>query len=452
MIGRRDFLRGAGTAAATLPLAAASASAASPENPRKRPNILIIQPDQHAYQIMGCAGNHQALTPNLDALAGESVFFENSVANSPVCTPSRASMQTGLYWHTHGLPNNNIRLNPGLPCLAEVLAADGYSTGYIGKWHLDGGLPPIQPGGQIPPGPRRQGWKEWWGYQKSHEFFEVWRHDDEGRRERLTGYDWEPTWHTDMALDFIERHEADNDPWCFYLGYGPPHKPEQCPQKFLDLYDPAAFELTPAQQANYDDEDRLREELQLYYGQVSAVDHEVGRMMEGLKKLGADRDTIVVYWSDHGDVLGCDGRLRGKSAPLAMSFRVPGMIRWPGELKPQRSQAMLNTPDIPATLLDLAGSDIPVSWQGVSLAPHCRGQQQDNLPTLAPLGLEGWDGVWDGRYVYAEGRYDCLYDHQNDPHELNNLIGDRHLVAQMQAKMREAMLATGHPEYAGSRG
>lgn len=452
MIRRRDFLRGAGAAAATMPLAHVASGSTEVSRAKRPPNILIIQPDQHAYQIMGCAGDKQAITPHLDALATESVFFENSVANSPVCCPSRASLQTGLYWHTHGVAINNIRLNPGFPCLAEILGAAGYHTGYIGKWHLDGGMPAINPGGFIPPGPRRQGWQEWLGYQKSHEFFDVWRHDEHGRRERVAGYDWEPTWQTDTALEFIGRQQAEGKPWCYYLGYGPPHKPEQCPPEFLDRYDPASFELTPAQKARYPDEAGLRKLLQMYYAQVTAVDHEVGRVLRGLRELDADRDTIVLYWSDHGDVLGSDGRLRGKSQPYAMSFRVPAMLRWPGELPAQRSKAILNTPDIPATLLDLAGCDVPVSWQGISFADHCRGKTQDNLPELAPLGLEGWDGVWDGRYVYSEGSTNCLYDHASDPYELDNLLKDRRLVAVMQEKMRQAMLATGHPEYAGSRG
>lgn len=440
---RREFIGGLAAASVAVPLA----RAAQP-HPRRRPNILIIQPDQHAYQVMGCAGDHQVHTPHLDALAGESVFFERAVANSPVCSPSRASLQTGLYWHTHGIDTNNVRLSPGFPCLAEVLHTAGYRTGYIGKWHLDGGIPPDQPGGYIPSGPRRQGWREWWGYEKSHEYFDVWRFDDLARKERVPGYDWEPTWQTDIALDFIRRHESDDEPWCFYLGYGPPHKPEQCKQDFLDLYDPAAFQLNPAQKANYENEAELRELLQIYYGQVSAVDHEVGRILRGLDGLGAAKDTMVLYWSDHGDVLGTDGRLRGKSVPRAMSFRVPGMLRWRAQLAPKRSDALFGTPDIPSTLVELAGLQAPISWQGISFAPHCRGEFQDNLPEAVPMGLHHWEGVWDGRHVYSEGDPHCLYDHLEDPFELTNLVDDTRLAATMKDKMRAVMLATGHPEYA----
>lgn len=445
---RREFLSGLG-AASVLPLASTRAGEATETEPsarrQRRPNILIIQPDQHSAQVMGNAGNDQVMTPHLDALARESVNFTHAVSNSPVCCPCRASMQTGLYWHTHGVDTNNLRLSPGFPCLAEVLHAEGYHTGYIGKWHLDGGIPPEQPGGFIPPGPRRQGWREWWGYQKSHEYFDVWRYDDRARKERVAGYDWEPTWQTDMALDFAQRHQDSDDPWCFYLGYGPPHKPEQCKQEFLDLYDPASFQLNPAQQRNYADEAQLREVLQMYYAQVTAVDHEVGRVLAGLDRLGIADDTLVLYFSDHGDVLGNHGKLRGKSMPYASAFRVPTMFRWRGQFGPTQTDALIGTPDLPATLLDLAGLDAPVSWQGRSFAPLCHGERQ-TTPECVPLGLRGWSGVWDGRHVYSEGTPHCLYDHQEDPFELDNLTGNPRLTSTMRAKMHAAMIATGHPD------
>lgn len=445
---RRNFLGSLGMAAA-LPFTCRAHGGNTPTAAR-RPNILIIQPDQHSSLVIGCSGNDQVYTPHLDALARQSVFFNRAVSNSPVCSPCRSSMQSGLYWHTHGVDANNVRLNPGLPCFAESLDAARYRTGYIGKWHIDGGIPAEPVGGFIPPGPRRQGWREWWGYEKSHEFFEVWRFDDLARKERVPEYNWEPTWQSDMALDFVGRHEANQEPWCYYLGYGPPHKPEQCKQEFLDLYDPAAFTLTPAQKANYPDETKLREVLQMYYAQVTAVDHEVGRVLQELERLGAAENTIVLYFSDHGDVLGSHGSLRGKSMPYATSFRVPTMIRWPAQLAPRITDALIGTPDLPATLLDLAGVSVPPSWQGISFAPLCRGETQSG-PDSVPLGLQGWQGVWDGHYVYSEGNPACLYDHQEDPFELKNLIHDTRLAKIMQDKMHTAMLATGHPEFSGSR-
>ncbi len=439
-IQRRHFIKGLGALAATLPFQGRSQS--RDDIPAKRPNILILQPDQHSYHVMGAAGNRQALTPHLDRFAQESAFFENAVATSPVCCPWRASMQSGLYWHSHGVRKNNVRLNPELRCFAEHLVDVGYETGYIGKWHLDGGIPEQQPGGFIPPGPRRQGWKEWYGYQKSHEYFEVWRYNDKAKQVRIPNYEWEPTWHTDMAIDFIKRKESSNTPWCYYVAYGPPHKPNQCKQEFLDLYDPASFELTPAQKARYPDEAELRRELQMYYGQVSAVDHEVGRMLTALDSMGIAENTIILYVSDHGDVLGSDGRLRGKSVPYSTAFRVPTMIRWKGVTQAGRNQALIGAPDLPATLLELAGLKPPTDWQGQSFAPLCRGEKQKTREQIL-LGLDNWTGVWDGRYLYSEGDPHCLYDHQEDPFELENLIGNSRLRSMMQEKLNDAKMASG---------
>ena len=218
---------------------------------QRRPNVLVIQPDQHRGTIMGCAGDTQVQTPNLDMLAGEGIRFSHTASSSPVCSPFRGTMQTGLYPHTHGVVGNNILLDPELTSFAEVFAEAGYATGYIGKWHLDGGIPERGSGGFIAPGPRRQGWQEWHAHEKGHSFFDVWTFDDRGDKVHFEDYDWEPTWHTDMALDFARRHRDADTPWLFYLGYGPPHKPEQCPDRFLDMYDIDEFELPPDVQGRF---------------------------------------------------------------------------------------------------------------------------------------------------------------------------------------------------------
>lgn len=153
-------------------------------SPHKRPNILLIQPDQHRGTIMGCAGDTQVHTPNLDRLAAQGIRFSHAASSSPVCCPFRGTLQTGLYQHTHGVDGNNIRLNPHLTGFAELFAQAGYATGYIGKWHLDGGIP-ADGKGYVDPD-RRFGWQEWHGYKKSHEFFNVWQHipNEPGHKDR----------------------------------------------------------------------------------------------------------------------------------------------------------------------------------------------------------------------------------------------------------------------------
>ena len=126
----------------------------------KKTNILIIQPDQHRADVMGCAGNSMAITPNLDNLASTGVRFSHAASASPVCCPFRATLQTGLYIHEHGVVENGIQLKRELKTIGEIFSDNGYATGYIGKWHLEGFLPKEKVGGYVEPGEPRQGWQE----------------------------------------------------------------------------------------------------------------------------------------------------------------------------------------------------------------------------------------------------------------------------------------------------
>jgi arylsulfatase A-like enzyme len=371
-------------------------------------------------------------------MAKEGILFHNSASSSPVCCPFRATMQTGLYPHRHGvLSNDKYRLNPKDLTLAEMFVKAGYRTGYIGKWHLDAGLPEKEGGegltakgvgGFVPP-ERRRGYQEWNGYEKAHEYFEVWKYNEKGKKERVTGYDWEPTWYTDMALDFARRHSEAGEPWLYYIAFGPPHVPEQCPQRFLDLFPPDKIELPPDVKAIFKGADELtiRKKFQVYYALVAAIDVEIGRLLEGLKRLGVDDDTIILYTSDHGDFLGShvtdadSTKLRGKAAPYATAFRTPLIIRWPSRIKPGMiSDALVSSADLAPTLLDLAGVPPIPGAQGLSMAPWCLTDAGPRHEAIW-IGLGKWRAVWDGRFVYSPGPYNILYDHQADPYEMNNL-------------------------------
>ena len=406
-------------------------------------NILIIQPDQHRADVMGCAGNSMAITPNLDKLASAGIRFSNAMSASPVCCPFRATLQTGLYIHEHGVVENGIQLKRELKTIGEIFSENGYATGYIGKWHLEGFLPKENVGGYVEPGEPRQGWQEWLGYEKSHEFFKVWKYNDQKEQVRVEGYNWEPTWFTDMALDFIKRKTDENQPWCYYVAFGPPHKPEQCTPEFLNMYTPEDFNLPPDAEKSLSEDEKLklREILHMYYAQVTAVDFEVGRLQNGLKELGADKNTVVVYVSDHGDVLGShndeivkkyidtnrnvDNTLRTKGKPFATAMRIPFIIAGPGVKEPGLvSDALVSSVDLAPTILDLAGLEVPEYMQGKSMAGWFRDGQGPDQPYLY-LGLHSdhnaWRAVWDGQYLLSMLDYKLFYDHVEDPYELKNL-------------------------------
>jgi len=392
---------------------------------------------------MGCAGNSLAITPNLDKLSAEGIRFSNAASASPVCCPFRATLQTGLYIHEHGVVENGIQLNYDLKTIGEIFSENGYATGYAGKWHLDGFLPKESVGGYIKPGEARQGWQEWLGYEKSHEFFEVWKYNDAGQKERVPDYDWEPTWHTDMALDFIQRKTEKNQPWCYYIAYGPPHKPEQCPPEFMEKIDPQSFELPLEAERDLSDEQKqeLRKILQIYYAQVSAVDFEVGRLMNGLETIGAMENTVIMYVSDHGDVLGnhnkeivqkyvetnrnVNNTLRTKGKPFSTAFRIPLIISGPGmQERGVTNEALVSSVDLAPTILDLAGITVPKYMQGKSMAGWYRkgkGPDQPYIYLGLHTGENAWRAIWDGQHLLSELDYQLMYDYQTDPQEQNNL-------------------------------
>ncbi len=443
------------------------------------PNILIIQPDQHRGDVLSCAGHPDVQTPNLDQLAREGIRFSNAISGTPVCCPFRATFQTGLYIHEHGVVRNNLLLDPEFTTIAELMVNAGYVTGYIGKWHLDGGIPEDEPGGYVEEGPRRQGWQEWQGYEKAHEYFDVWKYNEKRQKVRVEGYDWEPTWHTEVAIEFIERHTQNNQPWCYYIAYGPPHNPEQCPEEYLDLYDPDQLTLPPDVMNNLDDEtsSAVRALLQIYYGQVTAVDDEVGRLMRRLKELNVEDNTIVFYVSDHGDVLGShsndirkkyqrenDARtniIRTKGKPYMTAMRIPLIIRWPAAIAPDRvNENLINSIDLAPTLLDLAGLDVPAVMSGTSMAGWCISGDGPVKESLY-LGLWGtndknaWRAVFDGRYTYSNLDFKLMYDHQKDPFEMKNLFGDpeyAEVQKDMEAKLLKLVQSAGDPIFPRLKG
>ena len=166
----------------------------------RRPSILLILPDQMRGQDLGCMGNPEVRTPNLDRLASQGVLFRNTFANTPVCCPARAIILTGKYAHENGMVANDLRLRESETTLAEILAAQGYRTGFIGKWHLDGGkrLP-----GFVPPGPRRQGFEFWAANECDHRHFRPTYFRDTDRP--ITEDRFEPEVWTDRAIEFLKQ-------------------------------------------------------------------------------------------------------------------------------------------------------------------------------------------------------------------------------------------------------
>lgn len=393
---------------------------------RQRPNILFILPDQMRAQALGCMGNADVKTPNIDRLAAEGLLFKQTFANTPVCCPARANLLTGKYAHRNGMVANDLRLRESETTLAELLKAAGYRTGFVGKWHLDGG--PREPG-FVPPGERRQGFDFWAAHECSHRHFDNHYFRDDATPIKLGKFEAEG-W-TDIAVEFLRQTKA--QPFFLMLQMGPPHDPYKAPPQYEALYDPLKLMMRP----NWVEGTRLgsRQDIASYYAQITAIDDQVGRLLQTLKDLQLDESTIVVFTSDHGDMLGSQG-LRLKRKPWEESIRVPGIIRYPRRIKAgQQTDAILTHVDFAPTLLSFCGLKPLRTMQGTDLSRLMLGQTQrasDSAffqifgPYDGDETSAGWRGVRTAQYMYARQRKQpwVLYDLVRDPYEQSNLAAD----------------------------
>jgi len=401
-------------------------------------------------QAMGCMGNEEVITPNLDRLASEGVLFRNTLANTPVCCPARAILQTGQYCHRNGMVANDLRLRESHVTIAEILREEGYRTGFIGKWHLDGGqrMP-----GFVPPGPRRQGYEFWAANQCSHQHFDTQYFRDSEEPIPINAFETEG-W-TDLGLEFLEDSRKDGRPFFVTIQMGPPHGPYKAPEHYEAMYDPEKLTLRP----NWKEVPGLpgRKEIASYYAMITAIDDQMARLVGALDDMGIGEDTIVLFSSDHGDMLGSQG-FPLKRKPWEESIRVPCLIRYPRGVSAGRTEdALLSHVDFAPTLLGLCGARIPPEMQGADLSKLVLGEATDGPdsaffqifgPYHAGKVADGWRGVRTQRYMYA--RYQSqpwvFYDLERDPYELNNLVSDPAagaLMEEMDRKLNAWMERTG---------
>lgn len=428
-ISRRRFVKNASTftlgtmsAAAFSDLTANSGSAVPAV--KRRPNVVFILADQWRAQALGCMGNTQVKTPHLDRFSQEGMLLENAISSYPLCTPYRAMLLSGRYPLSHGVVFNDILLPEDELTMGEVFKSAGYRTGYVGKWHLDG----LDRGAFTPPGPRRQGFDYWRVCNCDHSYFKAFYYGDTPERIHIQGY--EPDTQTDLAIDFINQNR--NNPFFLFLSWGPPHEPYVAPKKYMDMYDPGTLKLRRnVRNAN-------RKDIAGYYAHCTALDWNFSRLMSTLRESGLDDNTIVVFTSDHGDML-YSLDLKWKVWPYEESIRVPFIIRYPGTIPAgARSDVLLGTCDIMPSLLSLCGITIPDNVEGIDLSARFRGESRPDpysaiLMAVRPpshywerMGLDVWRGVRTKQYTYAafRDRPWVLTDNVNDPFQIRNLVDD----------------------------
>ncbi len=460
--------------------------------PAEQPNILILMTDQQRADCLGCAGHPQLRTPNMDRLAAEGVRFSHACTDSPLCMPARNSFITGQRVHRHGVWGNGGELPAGYESFFLRLQQAGYYTAHIGKSHY-------YPHGDVhmrerEPWMRRRGFDHvdeiggplatCWNTEsrmtdrwRKKGLYEIYKQDYEkrfehGRHKAVWPSPLPVEEHADSyvgrrAVEFMTGYDAEQ-PFCAFVGFGGPHEPWDAPGDYATMYDPTGTPAhippqaaepgpwVPEHAARWqtvgrrDDltEDLIRRFRANYYGKISLIDHWFGRIFEACERRGFMEDLVVIFWSDHGDMLGDHGRVY-KTRFYESAVRVPFIVRAPRIVSGSVSPALTQTVDIMPTVLEAAGVPLPEDGDGLSLWPVLRDPDADFRDAAlsevrsadsnnAMIRTERWKLA-----AHQDGTPYMLHNLQEDPHELSNMIGHPDCAAvqeRLQARL-SAMLS-----------
>jgi len=411
------------------------------------PNIIFILIDDQRYDFLSYLDHAWIETPEIDKLAAHSLYFDNAFVTTSLCSPSRASILTAQYAHNHGVMNNDTPLPADLPTFPKELQGAGYKTGFIGKWHMGGS-------NDKP----REGFDHWVSFKGQGPYFDP-ELNVNGELIQRTGYTTDIL--TEYAVEFIQENSGKEQPYMLYLSHKAIHEDFTPAERHAGTYSGLKVPR-PATSANtemntkgkpewavkqrhswhgayrdftiqqYGDFDRF---FQLYSEAMLAVDESVGRIRDKLVELGELDESVIIYFSDNGYLVGEHG-LIDKRVMYEPSIRVPCFIHWPTRIPTNSHRSELITAlDLGPTILDLAGVKIPSAMQGASMKPFIVGEvanwrtaflyeyfidpQAVQTPTIFGLRTEQYsymtyEGVWD---IYE------LYDLNKDPEQKENLLG-----------------------------
>ena len=394
--------------------------------------------------VDGC----EVLAPNLEWLQRAGTTFTNCFSNYPVCAPARGMLMSGRWPSETGVVNNLSELEPSSSSLAAIFARDGYQTCYIGKWHLHAGPLKTVDGNDryIPPGPGRHGFERMNVWTETNRHWDSVRYEEgTGKAVRTRGYN--ATLMTDEALPFLGERDPTR-PFFLFLSLNPPHPPlDDAPPDSLALYAdrslsmrqnvPEALasgaKLVPAGAHRNQVTMTLQEQLKQYYAHISAIDREIGRLISALEEMDWLANTLIVYSSDHGDMLGSHGRLR-KGSFYRESAQVPLVLSWPGRIESgQESEMLVGLIDIFPTLLGLCGLPVPDSARGEDLAAGILAKQATGARFVLHFSTDQKDpefragsrGLRSPRHLYfTDGKEERLFDTSVDPFELRDLAAE----------------------------
>jgi arylsulfatase A-like enzyme len=418
-----------------------------------QPNVIVFFTDQQRWDTTGVHGNPLGLTPNFDRMARTGVDVHYSFTCQPVCAPARACLQTGRYATNTGVYRNGIELRSDQHTLAHYFREAGYTTGYIGKWHLAHEEPV--------PEAKRGGYQYWLAsnlLEFTSDAYDTVMFDNNNQAVKLPGYRVDAL--TDAAIRYVDAHQQ--HPFFLFVSYIEPHH-----QNHLDDYPPPdgyrqpyTARWTPPDLAALGGSAQAH--LGGYYGMVKRLDEALGRLLDALKSLGQLDNTIVLFTSDHGNHFKTRNAEYKRSCHES-SIRLPTALCGPGFHGGGRIQELVSLVDLPPTLLDAAGIPTPDDMEGRSILPLIKRQpvawpqevfvQVSEAQIGRAIRTKRWKyGVTapgkDGSSAPGVGRYEeqFLYDLQADPHELTNLAGVRTfrtVADQLRQRLIERMVAAG---------
>lgn len=459
-MNRRQFLQSISCTVLGAMAGGAMAAEAADHEPR-RPNLLYVFADELRAQALGYMGLEPVKTPRLDAFAQESVNLTQAISNYPVCVPYRTILMSGRYPFGNGVYVNCFwdgrQMPESLVWWPEVLKRNGYATAYLGKWHIS--VPDRRYQGKKVAGTwlspkRRHGFDLFYCHDGNHHLRNRYVHGDWPCDRSETVEQWTPEHETDVALRWLENKDGvqrdPSKPFALVVSWNPPHSPYHLhPERYMEPYGALDVEMlctkapdVPSKGTRWGE--YYRKQILHYYAAITGIDEQFGRLLDGLKRLGLERDTIVVFTSDHGNCLGRHGEI-SKNNHYEESLRIPLLFRWPGKIPARKDPLLFSVADMYPTLLGLVGlaQEAPKGLDGADLSGILRGEPGPR-PAFQPYyGIERSVRAtgkpdYDRRGIRTERhtlvlRYDndgtlaetWLYDHVADPFEQHNLAQER---------------------------
>lgn len=420
---------------------------------KKKPNLIYIFADGLSYRSVGYNGDIKAKTPNIDVLAQCSVVMDNCVSNHPLSSPYHASLLTGKYSTSTGMVIDGLRINTNHIFLPYILTENGYSTEYIGKWHLYS-TKPGKNDSFIPEGPNRLGFNGCFASfyynnklnnQSAYYFLDS--------KEKISVNSYVTDAQTDMAIDRIEKLTEKDNPFALFLSLATPRGPfkkNNVPNDYYEMFKNTHFALPknydsmndshadPSAKMSSKQRRELNEWNRVYYAMASNIDDNIGKLMQKIVELGIDDNTIIVFTSNCGEMLGAHGR-RGSNCFYDEAVRVPFIIRYGEKLTAGKNETCFGTVDIMPTILGVMGINTPDSVQGNDKSFYIFNSKSDDRGQLlmgtGPSDMFGngkeWRAYRTKQFTYAVYKSDyeeMLFDNLNDPNQSVNLIYDKNYI------------------------